>query len=91
MPMFNIVVRPPKALDRKADSKHLEVKNWPVVPQKGQEINLGPHGVTGVDVRVINVKHWLGCDDIDVYCEIETVGNAIQEFLSLTTEDGWKN
>ena len=88
MPKFNIVVRSPKGLD--ADSKELLVTDWPAVPLKGQGINLGPKGFTGVDVKVDDVKHWLGCDDVDVYCDIVYSKHTVRSFHSLTKEDGWK-
>jgi len=89
MPTFNIIVHPPKEI-KDEDWKHLKVRNWPIVPLKGHGINLGPKGVTGVDVKVVDIRHWLGCDDIDLHCVIDPVVDAVKEFRSLTEEDGWK-
>lgn len=84
---LKLVVRAPKNIA--ADSKELTVK-WPALPLKGHSIDLAPKGYTGFLVKVVDVTHWLGCDDIDIYCEIPNQSDAVENFNSLSKENGWK-
>ena len=88
MPKFNIIVHPPKAIEGK-NWRQLTIE-WPVVPSKGQTIFLGPKGCDGVCVRVTDVNHWLGVDDIDVHCFIVGERDPVEAFNSLVKEDGWQ-
>ena len=91
MPRINIYAHPAKAVEDEADSKRLEGIEWPVVPLKGQNINLGPRGCTGVDSTVFEVSHFIGTGDIDVHCRL--LGDAavtLDSLRNLCKEDGWK-
>ncbi|MDE2071128.1 MAG: hypothetical protein KGI70_00085 [Patescibacteria group bacterium] len=89
---LNFIVKPPKELEDKEDSKQLSDVEWPALPLKGHFIDLAPQGyVGGVGARVIDVQHWLGCGDIDIICTIEAKQEAASLFHSLKKEDGWKD
>ena len=88
MPKINIVVHPPRPIQDE-NWRTLTI-DWPVVPGKGQTIYLGPKGCDGVCVRVTDVMHWRGVDDIDVHCVVTTHQSKEEAFRSLTEENGWK-
>ena len=89
MPNLEITVYPPKGVD--GDWKNLKVA-WPFLPLKGHKLNLGHEGATGtVDVRVVDVIHWIGCNDINIYCVIDASEEVkVKHFHLLSKEDGWE-
>ena len=74
MVKFNLNVRAPQ--NSKKDDITFAVV-WPTLPQKGDTIDISPPGTgnTGWSVIVEKVQHWLGCQQIDVYCKIDKVGD----------------
>jgi hypothetical protein len=89
MPKLNIVVRAPKGIEE--DDKELLILDWPAVPMKGQEINVASEGYV-VDVRVIDVKHWIRHNIVWVHCAIEAPQGkeSHDAFNSLLKKDGWE-
>ncbi len=78
---FKLVVDNPNP---NGDSVEKEFE-WPVVPRKGELLNIAPKGYTGSFAVVEDVQHWLGCDDIDVKCRL-TEPNAVEAFEELKKE-----
>lgn len=64
---INVVVRL-----RDQSKNQVEKKiNWPVVPRKGEGLDLAPKGYTGLFAEVESVRHWFGVGDIDVICHLD--------------------
>jgi hypothetical protein len=82
MVKFNLIVESP---DQKSDVLQKEFE-WPVVPRKGEYLNIAPKGCTGSSAEVDDVQHWFGCEDIDVKCHL-TDATAVEAFEALKEED----